>query len=408
MAKGVTQFDPGDESASVLSYTDADSAKAPAGVCCYLSGTTAVPVDATNRLPVTLGLTDAELRATAVPVSLTSTTVTGTVAVTQSTSPWVVSLASTTITGSVATTVADGSDVAMGARADSAATSDTGTFSLIGLFKRLLSKLTSQLPAALTGSGNLKVAVSEALPAGTNAVGTVTAVGAAAHDAPASGNPVLVAGAANDDPVTLTTVSSGDAVRATMTTRGSQWVTLCSSGGQPNSGANPLFITSQGGIATLPNFIDDLLDLTGTPAGSYFGGGVNGAVIAWSNLRDSSGNELASATTTPGASDRGLVVRQAGTVSQPAPTTPTLSNVSASASSVTVLAANSSRLTATVYNDSSAILYLKFGTTASTTSFTLAMAAGSYAEFPKTLYGTGIVTGIWASATGAARVTEYV
>jgi hypothetical protein len=41
---------------------------------------------------------------TVVPVSLTSTTVTGTVAVTQSTSPWVVSLASTTVTGTVAVT----------------------------------------------------------------------------------------------------------------------------------------------------------------------------------------------------------------------------------------------------------------------------------------------------------------
>jgi hypothetical protein len=38
------------------------------------------------------------------PVSLASTTITGTVAVTQSTSPWVVSLASTTITGTVAAT----------------------------------------------------------------------------------------------------------------------------------------------------------------------------------------------------------------------------------------------------------------------------------------------------------------
>src|SRR5208283_2712512 len=39
-----------------------------------------------------------------VPVTLASTTITGTVAVTQSTSPWVVSLASTTITGTVAVT----------------------------------------------------------------------------------------------------------------------------------------------------------------------------------------------------------------------------------------------------------------------------------------------------------------
>ncbi len=63
--------------------------------------------------------------------------------------------------GGGAVTVADGADVAEGAKADAAATTDTGTFSLIALFKRLLQKLTGQFPAALTGSGNLKTAVVE-------------------------------------------------------------------------------------------------------------------------------------------------------------------------------------------------------------------------------------------------------
>lgn len=85
-------------------------------------------------------------------------------------------------------------------------------------------------------------------------------------------------------------------------------------------------------------------------------------------------------------------------------TTPTLSNVSASASSVTVLAANSARDGATIWNDSSAILYLKLGATASATSCTVKMVADAYYEVP---YGyTGIIDGIWASATGSARVTE--
>lgn len=84
--------------------------------------------------------------------------------------------------------------------------------------------------------------------------------------------------------------------------------------------------------------------------------------------------------------------------------TATLSNVSGSATSVTVLAANSARVGATVYNDSTAICYLKFGATASTTSFTVKLAADTYYEVPGGY--TGVIDGIWASATGSARVTE--
>lgn len=84
--------------------------------------------------------------------------------------------------------------------------------------------------------------------------------------------------------------------------------------------------------------------------------------------------------------------------------TPTQTSVAASASSVTVIASNANRLGATVYNDSTVDLYLKLGATASTTSFTVKMAAASYYEVP---FGyTGIIDGIWASATGNARITE--
>jgi hypothetical protein len=54
--------------------------------------------------------------------------------------------------------------VTLGAKADTVATTDTGTFSLVALFKRLLQGVTTliaQLPAALTGSGNLKVSLQE-------------------------------------------------------------------------------------------------------------------------------------------------------------------------------------------------------------------------------------------------------
>ena len=85
--------------------------------------------------------------------------------------------------------------------------------------------------------------------------------------------------------------------------------------------------------------------------------------------------------------------------------TATLSNVAASATNVTILASNANRQGAFVYNDSTAVLYLKFGAIASTTSHTVQLAAGQLYEIPVPVY-TGIIDGLWASATGTARVTE--
>lgn len=92
--------------------------------------------------------------------------------------------------------------------------------------------------------------------------------------------------------------------------------------------------------------------------------------------------------------------------------TGTAASVNGSASSVTLLAANASRLGATIQNDSAAVLYVLAGAgTASATNYTAALAAasgglpGGYYEVPSRY--TGIIKGIWASATGAARVTEF-
>lgn len=84
----------------------------------------------------------------------------------------------------------------------------------------------------------------------------------------------------------------------------------------------------------------------------------------------------------------------------------TLANVTSSASSTTVFAANGAARARAVYNDSTAVLYLKFGATASTTSYTVQLASGDYYEFPQPVYG-GLVDGIWAAANGAARTTEW-
>jgi hypothetical protein len=52
------------------------------------------------------------------------------------------------------------------------------------------------------------------------------------------------------------------------------------------------------------------------------------------------------------------------------------------------------------------VLYVKFGAAASTTSYTVQIAAGGYYEFPQPVY-CGEVDGIWASANGAARLTSW-
>lgn len=95
------------------------------------------------------------------------------------------------------------------------------------------------------------------------------------------------------------------------------------------------------------------------------------------------------------------------TVASQAAGTGTKSNVSGSASSVTILAANTSRKRWSVYNDSSAILYLDTtGGTASTTSYSVQVAPGWLYEGPAPI-NTGLITGIWSSATGTARVVEF-
>lgn len=87
----------------------------------------------------------------------------------------------------------------------------------------------------------------------------------------------------------------------------------------------------------------------------------------------------------------------------PAPNA-TVTSVNSSASNVTLLAANQGRRGAYIYNDSTAVLYVKLGATASTSSFTVQMASETGWQVPDNY--TGIIDGIWASANGSAMVTE--
>lgn len=116
-----------------------------------------------------------------------------------------------------------------------------------------------------------------------------------------------------------------------------------------------------------------------------------------------SGNAVA-ATQTNGGLDVNIVGTSSSLTTS---ATPTVSSVASSATTVTLLAANTARRMATFYNDSTQVLYLKLGATASATSNTIQMAAGSYYELPQPVY-TGIIDGIWAAANGNVRLTEIV
>jgi hypothetical protein len=88
-------------------------------------------------------------------------------------------------------------------------------------------------------------------------------------------------------------------------------------------------------------------------------------------------------------------------------TTATLTNVSDTATSTALSAANGGRKGWSVFNDSTAALYVNFGATASATAFTVKVAADGYYEMPGDVVYRGAINGIWASdASGAARVTE--
>lgn len=84
--------------------------------------------------------------------------------------------------------------------------------------------------------------------------------------------------------------------------------------------------------------------------------------------------------------------------------TATTANVASNAASVQFLALNTARTGFLVYNDGSDNIFLKYGTTASATSFTVKIPAGGTWEDP--FKYTGRIDGIWDVATGSARITE--
>lgn len=105
------------------------------------------------------------------------------------------------------------------------------------------------------------------------------------------------------------------------------------------------------------------------------------------------------------------VISVTTTVYSPSPGqfNPSIIAVPASTSSVSLLGANASRKMVAIMNDSASVLYVKFGTTASSSSFTYKVPAQQTLELPSAgVIYTGALDGIWASAVGNAVITEMI
>lgn len=85
-------------------------------------------------------------------------------------------------------------------------------------------------------------------------------------------------------------------------------------------------------------------------------------------------------------------------------TTGTTSSVASSAVDVTLLASNVLRKGATIFNESTQVLYVKLGSVSSLTSYTTQIPPNGYYEVP--YWYVGEIDGIWAAANGNARITE--
>jgi hypothetical protein len=81
----------------------------------------------------------------------------------------------------------------------------------------------------------------------------------------------------------------------------------------------------------------------------------------------------------------------------------TISRVATSTTSATLISSNSSRKKAVIVNDSTSILYVKYGTTASATSYTYKLQSDDTLE--ETNY-TGRIDGILDTGTGNAQTTD--
>ena len=134
-------------------------------------------------------------------------------------------------------------EINIGNQADASATTDTGTFSLIALFKRLLAKVTTQLPAALggaTSAASLPVVLSSDTASGSITTQNLVPAGAAT-----AGSAVEIVLNGASSLATQVTGTYTGALSLQVSVDGTSWITV---GGTPfinvNTGGYLASITS--------------------------------------------------------------------------------------------------------------------------------------------------------------------
>ena len=339
-----------------------------------------------------------------------------------------------------AVSTADGSNIALGARADSAWTSGNAT--VIALLKALDRDTLLPLAAGSnviggvtqsgswsftcssgcsSGGGTISATASSAAPsytAGSQALsldlygslrtrienGADVAIGATNDSAWASGNGTVIgllktmaAAALNTSAVSTVAIDTTSPGTSNVVAPNSYVVSGNSS--YSASTWQPLNLTTDGrlkvSLSSATNISPAALASTTTSANliacQYNSGGVTLTTAQTAALQCSATGKLIAATSAAVAA------------------TDTSTNVSAATTSTQLLAANANRMGGAVVNDSTAIMYLKLGTGASSTSYDFYLAgsvSGVPTQFKIPDNWTGVVYAAWASATGSARVSE--
>lgn len=104
-------------------------------------------------------------------------------------------------------------------------------------------------------------------------------------------------------------------------------------------------------------------------------------------------------------SGRTMALSNPAAPNYPITTTAASTTVSSSITSVPVLAANAIRKGATIWNASTATLYLDLDATATAADYAVKLDPSGYYEVP---FGfTGAISGIWSAVNGSALVREF-
>ena len=84
----------------------------------------------------------------------------------------------------------------------------------------------------------------------------------------------------------------------------------------------------------------------------------------------------------------------------------TVAMVAATVTSVTLFTASTNVFGRSVYNSSTAVCFLTFGTVSSSSTYTTQIAANTNYAFPVPTY-TGPVTGIWTATNGSIATSQW-